>query len=113
MSTGDVAGYEALAAIAERALVAAGTGDADVLDGLLDDWAAATRELPASPPGNAGPALARAAAAHAQLGVVLRTARDGVGRELARNATGRRTAAGYGAGSVALAAAGVRAEHRA
>jgi hypothetical protein len=109
----DIAGYELLASITERALTAAGTNDADLLDRLLDDWSAAARDLPDAPPGHAGPALARAAAAHAQLGVLLRGARDEVGRELARNATGRRTAIGYGAGTAAVAASGMHAEHRA
>lgn len=114
MSTAvDIAGYELLATVTERALLAAGTGDLDLLDRLLDDWAAAARELPDVPPGHAGPALARAAAAHAQLGVLLRAARDEVGRELARTATGRRTASGYGAGTAATAGSGLHAEHRA
>lgn len=114
MSRGtDIARYEALTSIAERALLAAGTGDAGLLDGLLDDWSTAARELPSSPPGHAGPALARAAAAHAQLGVLLRETRGEVGRALARTATGRRTATGYGAGTAATAAAGLHAEHRA
>jgi hypothetical protein len=110
---GEADGYERIAAIADRLLVAAGTGDAELLEHLITDWDATVASLPAAPTRAAGPALARAAAAHAQLGVVLRAARDRVGDELARGATGRRTAAGYGAGASTAAAAGVVAEHRA
>jgi hypothetical protein len=108
-----LSGYERLAGLGDRALVAAGTGDAELLGRLIDDWAATAAALPATPPEGAGPALNRAAAAHAQLEVLLRASRDRVGDELARGAAGRRTAVGYGAGSTSLAGAGVRAEHRA
>lgn len=103
-------GYELLATLGERALVAAGTGDAELLERLVDDWTATAAALPAVPAADAGPALARAAAAHAQLGVLLRSARDRVGDELARGAMGRRTAMGYGAGT---GVSGAHAEHRA
>lgn len=103
-------GYELLATLGERALVAAGTGDAELLGRLIDDWTTTAAALPAVPAADAGPALARAAAAHAQLALLLEGARDRVGDELARGATGRRTAAGYGAGAGVV---GARAEHRA
>ncbi|WP_026911644.1 hypothetical protein [Patulibacter minatonensis] len=105
--------YDAVAALSERLVVAAGTGDLELLGRLVEDWDATTAALPAVPGPDAGPALTRAAAAHAQLGVLLRAARDRVGDELARGAAGRRTAVGYGAGASAQAAVGVVAEHRA
>lgn len=105
--------YDALAALGERALVAAGTGDGELLERLLGEWEALAAVLPAAPPAAAGPALTRAAAAHDQLGVLLRAARTDAGDGLARTSTGRRVASGYGARGAAAGAAGVWAEHRA
>lgn len=112
--SGDAAeAYEALAELGERAVVAAGTGDGELLGRLLGEWDGRAASLPAVPPVAAGPALVRAAAAHDQLGVLLRGARAEAGDGLARASAGRRVATGYGARGVAAGVAGVRAEHRA
>ncbi|CAB4931541.1 unannotated protein [freshwater metagenome] len=105
--------YAELDALGTRLLVAAGTGDVELVERLVDDWSAVVEALPAVPDADAGPALARAAGVQAQLGVLLGDLRDRIGDELARSATGRRTAAGYGAGVASAGIAGGRAEHRA
>lgn len=108
----EIAAYERLAELAEQALVAAGTGDDELLERLMTAWTDEAAALPGTPPAAAADALERAAAAHNASDVLLRAARERLGDELARAATGRRTATGYGAGA-ATGAFGVRTEHRA
>lgn len=94
-----IAPYERLAALAEEELAlvtAAELPDADALETLVAERDAIVAALPVTPPAEAGPALARAAALQERATGELAARVSEARRSLDNVGQGRRLARGYG-----------------
>lgn len=94
-----VSAYEALAALAERELDLVSRPEAltpEALEQIARERDALVATLPARPPAEAAPALARAAALRERITAELAARVAEVGRSLHDVARGRRTVRGYG-----------------
>jgi hypothetical protein len=92
-----LAHYEALVAVAEQQLERAAAGDTAALERLAVAWDELAAAAPATPPAEAGPALARAALLIERTRSQLEATRTRLDREIARVARSTRAARGYAA----------------